>query len=133
MSKRRKPSPDGTRPDYGPLIEALKTARNVQSRPVYHEVEPSPHQLVTADIANQVVVALALRGDGWLRITGKDDVGVLYLKFKYNNGKWRGHYVMAVVQHWQFNYGMLLLGSKLHKVDCGEMKPTKDEGYNWRD
>lgn len=123
----------GGRVDYAAILEALQETKQVDGTPVYREADPTPHQLVNAKVALQMLSALAVHPQGWLRITSSPDGDRIFLKFKWNQGKWRGYYVMAVVQYWQVDYGLTLLASKVAKVAQGESKPAKDTAYDWKD
>jgi len=72
---------------------------------------------------------LLMREDGWLRLVPAADGKTLYIKWKFSRGKWSGRYVMAVVEVWQWDYGLTLLADKLEAVDLSIKIPTKDTPY----
>lgn len=71
-----------------------------------------------------------MRDDGWLRIVPQDAGAQVYLKWKFSRGPWAGYYVMAVVETWQWDYGLALLSDKLEAVDLGVKRPTRDTAYD---
>ena len=73
---------------------------------------------------------LFMRDDGWLRAVPTADGKSLYLKWKFSRGKFAGYYVMAVVEVWQWDYGLTLLADKLEAVDMDIKKPTKDTPWS---
>lgn len=93
----------------------------------------TPHEYIGDGIALHHLLALTTHPRGWLRFTSDGEGRQLYLKFKWNAGSWRGHYVMAVVQWWQIKWGLSLLCHKVDEVERGEKRPAKDQAYNWND
>lgn len=74
----------------------------------------------------QALFHLTHRGDGWLRVIPDEDKQTLWLKWKFTRGSWDQHYVMAKVQLERVEEGLQLLVHKLHMVDLGDKKPSKD-------
>lgn len=77
-----------------------------------------------------VLAELLSRDDGWLRIVPHTLDNVVYFKWKFTRGPWNAHYVMSRVESWQIAYGLDLLLDKLHAVDEGTKRPTKDTAYS---
>lgn len=73
---------------------------------------------------------LMQRTDGWLRIVPKLDDDRIYLKFKFTGGRWAHHYIMSVVDITRFPEGLMLLVHKLHQVELGDLRPSKDKPYD---
>lgn len=72
---------------------------------------------------------LSNQSGGWLRLIPSNDEGVIYIKWKFNNGKWPNHYVMTRVQHWQVSYGIALLRDKIQSVYDGSSAPAQDRPF----
>lgn len=70
------------------------------------------------------------RHDGWLRIVADSDAEVLYIKWKFSSGAWKGYYCMARVDVWELDVGLYLLRDKVERVDLGVHRPTKDQFYD---
>ena len=96
--------------------------------PITDTVQDAVRRTATATLSY-----LLMRDDGWLRLVPAADGKTLYLKWKFSRGKWSGHYVMAVVEVWQWDYGLSLLADKLEAVDLSVKIPTKDTPYDDRD
>lgn len=69
------------------------------------------------------------RHDGWLRIVPESDAQKVFIKWKFNSGKWPNHYVMVVGECWQIEYLFALLVAKLYEVDDGLRIPTTDHRF----
>ncbi len=111
-----------------------------RSRTISHPPVPGPAE--SALIAQQhlqsaeAVDALSYllnRGDGWLRMTAPLDGKSVYLKYKYTSGKHRGCYVMAVATFDQLAWAACLLAHKTRQADTGEVLPSPDTFYDWRE
>ena len=58
----------------------------------------------------------------------RDSNGNAYHKWRYNGGRWAGHYVMYVGDKYEpVSAGLAGLEHKLHLVSLGRLKPTLDK------
>lgn len=74
-------------------------------------------------------VVLALRDDGWLRVSPDGQLDSVYIKWKFTRGRWAGHYVMVRILAYDIDEGLDILVSKVQLVEQGQMKPTRDKPY----
>lgn len=70
------------------------------------------------------------REDGWLRIVPDHDQKVLWVKWKYTRGRWRGHYIMVRMGIYEHGLAASMLLRKLNDVDLGQARPTLDSYYD---
>jgi len=76
-----------------------------------------------------MVETLRARCDGWVRIV-PDASGELHWKFRFTWGPWAGCYVYYKAAAWESAHAAWTgLERKLHLVDAGELKPTRDKFY----
>lgn len=105
-------------------IAAATPLRTITGNP------PSPHEASLNDMAClNNLVWLCNQDSGWLRIIPSNEEGIIYMKWKFNKGKYTNHYVMARVQYWQVSYGIALLRDKVQAVYDGE-KPVLDRPFD---
>lgn len=76
------------------------------------------------------VSELLLRDDGWLRIVPDTDGKTVWWKWKITRGKWAGYYVMCVGRVDQHPEAIAVMLHKLHQVDLGQARPSKDSYYD---
>lgn len=79
--------------------------------------------------AARILQSIIRRDDGWLRVVPQPDEQLLYIKWKFVRGRYRGSYVMSRVRLWELDYGLHLLREKLDDVDRGLRRPTLDSKF----
>jgi hypothetical protein len=73
---------------------------------------------------------LLVRDDGWIRAIPDGEGKSAYLKWKFTRGTFAGHYVMVVVDPWDWEDGFRMLEAKIRNCYAGNRKPTRDRAYD---
>lgn len=100
------------------------------SVPPVSRVQESEERTAHAGFAFATIL---LRTDGWLRVIPCGDGKQSYFKYKFNQGRWRNHYVMYVASYTDWSGGLVGLWEKVSEVDQGTRKPALDSygGDGW--
>lgn len=64
--------------------------------------------------------------DGYYKVVPGNGGKSWYLSYKWTSGRWRGHYVMAVVGRGDLPLGYVLLAEKVYQVRAGTRQPSLD-------
>lgn len=78
----------------------------------------------------EAFVRLVCRNDGWLRIVPHDEGSIVYFKWKWSRGEFKGHYVMWLCSDFNYSLGLQGLLAKVESVDEGLDRPVKDRAYD---
>lgn len=122
----------------------LSTVRRPSGRP--HAPEPTPaaqllppHQAGIPDgpayeleisidgLHNDMEQLVGADPDGLLKLSPSEDGKLWYVVYRWTRGRWRGHYVTAVVNRGDLRYGVLLAQRKVDDVRAGRKRPTLDK------
>lgn len=72
------------------------------------------------------------RTDGWLRLIPWGDGKQGYVKWKWVHGKYKGMYIMYVIDNYSWVDGIVGLFEKLAEVEDGTRRPALDTFYDPR-
>jgi len=64
--------------------------------------------------------------EGYLKICPAERENSCFYYYKFNRGRWAGHYVVAVADRSDPDYALWILGGKIDEVLSGTKKPIKD-------
>jgi len=115
------PAPPAPGPDMGP------PAPRPGGGSVPPQV-PGPRH-ARATLAELVAEIIGPDDECYIRLTSGNDGKSLYAVAMFRYGRWRGHYVMSVVEFWQLDYGITLLADKVDAVRAGAREPSPDRYY----
>lgn len=82
-----------------------------------------------AGLVSESFALLMLRVDGWLRVVPHDLGKVVYFKWKFTTGRWRGFYVMYRCDDYDYQAALDGLVYKLLEVEKGHHRPARDTPY----
>lgn len=124
------------RPDVtttGAQREAMRfiptQAPQAQPLPPQPPIQGFRHDATTVARAFQ---ALWLADEGTIRLTPSVDASCWHMTYKWRWGTWQDHYVYVKVSPDEFEWGLIMLYTKVREVWTGERRPTKDQNANYR-